>query len=94
MNMDGVAPRNKERLGDQSAAQGSPSSRREEENIPAKVDKPMMAFKGGDQGFISLKLESAEDINHNTKRFRFKLPEEDSVSGLHVACEFIWVKAG
>ncbi|EON67090.1 NADH-cytochrome b5 reductase 2 [Coniosporium apollinis CBS 100218] len=89
MNMGDVAPRNKERLGDQSAAQGSPSSRREEENIPAKAEKPMMAFKGGDQGFISLKLESVEDINHNTKRFRFKLPEEDSVSGLHVASAVI-----
>jgi cytochrome-b5 reductase len=43
------------------------------------------AFIGGDQGFISLKLESVENINHNTKKFRFALPEGDQVSGLQVA---------
>jgi len=42
-------------------------------------------FTGGDQGFISLKLESVENINHNTKKFRFAFPEEDAVSGLHIA---------
>ena len=44
-------------------------------------------FKGGDQGFVSLLLDKVEDINHNTKRFRFKLPDENDVSGLQVACE-------
>lgn len=34
---------------------------------------------------MSLLLDDVEIINHNTKRFRFKLPEEDMVSGLHVA---------
>lgn len=43
------------------------------------------AFTGGDQGFINLKLASVEDVSHNTKKFRFALPEEDQVSGLHVA---------
>lgn len=43
------------------------------------------ALTGGDQGFISLKLESVENINHNTKKFRFLLPESDQVSGLTVA---------
>ncbi|KAF2139924.1 uncharacterized protein K452DRAFT_299901 [Aplosporella prunicola CBS 121167] len=76
---------NRERLGDQSAAQGSPASKTEEQNIPSTTGKPMMAFTGGDQGFISLKLESVEQLNHNTKKFRFHLPEEDSVSGLHIA---------
>lgn len=47
------------------------------------------AFTGGDQGFISLKLESVENINHNTKKFRFALPEEDQVSGLKVASALI-----
>jgi cytochrome-b5 reductase len=42
-------------------------------------------FTGGDQGFISLKLESIENINHNTKKFRFVLPDDDAVSGLHIA---------
>ena len=43
------------------------------------------AFTGGDQGFISLKLDSVENFNHNTKKFRFALPEDDQVSGLQVA---------
>ena len=43
------------------------------------------AFTGGDQGFISLKLDSVENINHNTKKFRFALPEGDQVSGLVIA---------
>jgi cytochrome-b5 reductase len=43
------------------------------------------AFTGGDQGFISLKLDSVESVNHNTKRFRFELPEGDQVSGLQIA---------
>lgn len=43
------------------------------------------AFTGGEQGFISLKLESVENVNHNTKKFRFALPEDDQVSGLHIA---------
>ena len=42
-------------------------------------------FTGGDQGFISLKLESIENINHNTKKFRFVLPDEDAVSGIQIA---------
>lgn len=46
---------------------------------------PKKAFQGGDQGFISLKLESIENINENTKKFRFSLPEENMVSGLPVA---------
>lgn len=49
-------------------------------NIPAKS-----AFTGGDQGFVSLKLSEVENVNHNTKRFRFELPEGDMVSGLNVA---------
>jgi len=47
------------------------------------------AFTGGDQGFVSLKLDSVENINHNTKKFRFELPEADQVSGLHVASALI-----
>jgi cytochrome-b5 reductase len=42
-------------------------------------------FTGGDQGWVGLRLESVENYNHNTKKFRFKLPEDDQVSGLHVA---------
>lgn len=42
-------------------------------------------FVGGDQGFVSLKLETVENVNHNTKKFRFALPEPDAVSGLQIA---------
>ncbi|KAH9997179.1 ferredoxin reductase-like protein [Xylariaceae sp. FL0662B] len=47
--------------------------------------EPKKAFTGGDQGFISLQLKEVENLNHNTKRFRFSLPEADQVSGLHIA---------
>lgn len=43
-------------------------------------------FTGGEQGWVDLKLESVEEVNHNTKKFRFALPEENDVSGLDVAC--------
>jgi cytochrome-b5 reductase len=43
------------------------------------------AFTGGEQGWVGLKLESVENVNHNTKKFRFALPEDDQVSGLHIA---------
>lgn len=42
-------------------------------------------FTGGDQGWIDLKLSEIETINHNTKRFRFELPDKEAVSGLHIA---------
>lgn len=34
---------------------------------------------------MPLVLEKVDTINHNTKQFRFKLPEDDEVSGLNVA---------
>lgn len=46
---------------------------------------PQTAFRGGEQAFIDLKLESVEEINHNTKKFRFALPNSDDVSGLSIA---------
>ncbi|KAF2189346.1 ferredoxin reductase-like protein [Zopfia rhizophila CBS 207.26] len=56
----------------------------EAKKVPAKA-----AFTGGEQGFVSLLLESSEVINHNTKKLRFKLPEEDMESGLPVASAVI-----
>lgn len=47
--------------------------------MPAK-----QAFTGGDQGFLSLRLAEVENINHNTKKFRFELPEKDMVTGLPI----------
>lgn len=55
--------------------------------LVGSVSKP--AFTGGDQGFISLKLEEVEIVNHNTKHFRFALPEGDNVSGLKTASALI-----
>ena len=52
----------------------------------AKAGPPSKAFLGGEQGFLDLKLESVETINHNTKKFRFALPNPDDVSGLQIAC--------
>lgn len=48
---------------------------------------PQKVFGGG-PAFFSLPLESSESVNHNTKRLRFKLPEQDAVSGLPLTCEY------
>lgn len=48
---------------------------------------PAKAFTGGEQGFVDLKLAEVLPYNHNTKIFKFELPEKDQVSGLQVACE-------
>lgn len=37
--------------------------------------------------FQSLALQSSEDVNHNTKRLRFKLPGDADVSGLPLTCK-------
>ncbi|KAF7892844.1 uncharacterized protein EAF02_000382 [Botrytis sinoallii] len=37
---------------------------------------------GGGPAFTSLQLHSVEKLNHDSSRFRFRLPTEDSVSGL------------
>lgn len=74
------------------APQGAPLSKDEEKTVPKSTGasaSTSKAFTGGDQGFISLKLESIEEINHNTKKFRFHLPDDNSVSGLTVASALI-----
>jgi cytochrome-b5 reductase len=48
-------------------------------------------FTGGDQGFIDLKLAEVVPYNHNTKVLKFELPDPEHVSGLTVACKFIWL---
>ena len=66
----------------------SPAQQKDDSNAQNK-GKPLNAvFKGGEQGFVGLQLESVEEVNHNTKKFRFALPEKDDVSGLHVACTY------
>lgn len=53
--------------------------------LPTSGGEAKKALTGGDQGFVSLQLDGVEIVNHNTKKLRFKLPEDDMVSGLHVA---------
>lgn len=42
-------------------------------------------FTGGDQDFVPLTLQEVQPVNHNTQIFRFKLPQDDMVSGLVIA---------
>ncbi|RYO98811.1 hypothetical protein DL764_006974 [Monosporascus ibericus] len=51
----------------------------------AAAGPPKKAFIGGDQGFVSLLLKDVEVLTPNTKKFVFRLPEDDMVSGLEVA---------
>lgn len=70
------------------ASADAPPSNQEETNVPKTAgDRAVKCFKGGDQGFVSLVLMSSEELNHNTKKLRFHLPEEDAVSGLNIACK-------
>ncbi|KAK5171146.1 NADH-cytochrome b5 reductase [Saxophila tyrrhenica] len=70
-------------------ADAAPSSKEEEKNIPGKADAPLKVFQGGDQGFIPLVLDKVEELNKNTKQFRFKFDEQDAVSGLTIASALV-----
>lgn len=70
-----------------------------------KKEPAPVQFKGGEQGFVSLKLDSIENINNNTKKFHFAFEDPAMESGLPVACEFwrwvneerpcyLWVERG
>ncbi|KAI0408365.1 oxidoreductase NAD-binding domain-containing protein [Xylaria palmicola] len=55
---------------------------------------PPKAFGSG-PAFLSLQLQSSEDVNHNTKRLRFALPTDEHVSGLALTSAlltFSWPK--
>ena len=73
----------------QTAVTSSPAPSKEEQNVPAKAAEPSKVFTGGDQGFISLALDKIEEINHNTKRFRFKFDNSEAVSGLVIASALV-----
>jgi cytochrome-b5 reductase len=64
---------------------GKSVAQQAEQKVKAATGPAKPAFTGGDQGFVSLVLENVEIVNHNTKKLRFKLPEDDNVSGLHIA---------
>ena len=55
---------------------------------PVAAPPPPPKTFGSGPAFLSLPLESAEQVNHNTKRLRFRLPSEQAVSGLPLTCEF------
>jgi cytochrome-b5 reductase len=73
-----------------SGEAGAAPPSREGEKIPDSTGgAAKIAFTGGEQGFLSLKLLKSEIINHNSKHLTFALPEEDMESGLHVASAVI-----
>ena len=41
---------------------------------------------GGFGGFTSLRLVSTQDVNHNTKRLRFEVPESSSLGKFTLSC--------
>lgn len=51
----------------------------------ADSNSPRAVFGKG-PAFVSLTLETTEQVNHNTKRLRFKLPHADDVTGLSITC--------
>lgn len=53
-----------------------------------RADSPASPPKvfGGGPAFFSLPLESAEMVNHNTRRLRFRFADSDAVSGLPLTC--------
>lgn len=78
------------RRGTRTGQAGAAPPSREAEKIPSGSTGPAkLAFTGGEQGFLSLKLEKSEIVNHNTKKLTFSLPESDMESGLPVASAVI-----
>ncbi|TGO15146.1 hypothetical protein BPAE_0590g00020 [Botrytis paeoniae] len=56
-------------------------SDKKNEQGTSNQQSPPKTFGGG-PAFTSLQLHSVEKLNHDSSRFRFSLPTEDSVSGL------------
>jgi hypothetical protein len=52
----------------------------------AESGEPKKIFPRAGPSFTRLTLEKSEDVNHNTKRLRFSLPDNAS-SGLPLTCE-------
>lgn len=49
---------------------------------------PSMAVFSGGPAIAYLPLESSDQVNHNTKKLRFRLPDSESVSGTALTCKF------
>ncbi|KAI1619896.1 NADH-cytochrome b5 reductase 2 [Exophiala viscosa] len=76
-------------LGSNKASADAPPKPSEDATHAAETTSAAKAFRGGDQGFVDLKLAEIIPYNHNTKRFKFELPGKDQVSGLTVASAVI-----
>jgi cytochrome-b5 reductase len=50
----------------------------------AESNEPPKVFSGF--GFTTLRLQSAKDVNHNTKRLVFEFPDQNAKSGLMLTC--------
>ncbi|KAI1122083.1 oxidoreductase NAD-binding domain-containing protein [Nemania abortiva] len=68
-----------------NSSSGAKLENKAKEGLNKVAAAPKPTFTGGEQGFVSLVLKDVETINHNTKKFVFQLPEDDMVSGLHIA---------
>jgi len=73
----------------QPASSPAYAGKGQDQTAPAAAKESPKVFTGGDQGFISLALDKTEDINHNTKRFRFKFDDSEAVSGLTIASALV-----
>ncbi|KAH8659251.1 hypothetical protein BGZ60DRAFT_566817 [Tricladium varicosporioides] len=58
-------------------------------NSVSTIERPK-TFRGG-PAFTSLTLDSIEKLNHDTSRFRFKLPTPEHVSGLSLTSAILTV---
>jgi cytochrome-b5 reductase len=56
-------------------------------NVHADTGSPAKVFGRG-PAMVSLPLESSEQVNHNTKLLRFKLPNDTDISGLSLTCKY------
>ncbi|KAH0845530.1 NADH-cytochrome b5 reductase 2 [Fonsecaea pedrosoi] len=72
-----------------SANADSPKPSEDANKLDKQGPAPGKTFTGGEQGFVDLKLAEVIPYNHNTKRFKFELPDKDHVSGLSVASAII-----
>ncbi|OAA68193.1 Riboflavin synthase-like beta-barrel [Niveomyces insectorum RCEF 264] len=74
------------RSGSGGVAQKAEAAAKEAKKGGSSVaDAATAVFKGGDQGFFPLEVAEVDQVSHNTKLVRFKLPAPDQVSGLHAA---------
>jgi cytochrome-b5 reductase len=55
-------------------------------DVDADANAPRKVFGRG-PAFVSLPLESEEQVNHDTKRLRFSLPNSTDISGLSLTCK-------